>query len=154
MIFLAAEKTCSKCGTSKSLDQFHKDKSTKDGMQGYCITCQSLYHSQYRLENIVSQRLRNRVWIKNNPEKNTANATRYQKRKKANGGSHTEEQWQELKYQTGNKCMCCQASGDDKILQRDHVIPVSKGGTNNIDNIQVLCRECNCSKAQKEIDYR
>ena len=32
-------KTCSKCGVEKSLDSFHKNKSTFDGLNHYCKTC-------------------------------------------------------------------------------------------------------------------
>ena len=31
----------------------------------------------------------------------------------------------------------------------DHVIPLSKGGTHTWDNIQLLCRSCNCKKSNK-----
>lgn len=46
----------------------------------------------------------------------------------------------------------CQACGDkptkynDVVLEIDHIIPVSLGGTNNITNLQVLCKRCNESK--------
>jgi 5-methylcytosine-specific restriction endonuclease McrA len=36
--------------------------------------------------------------------------------------------------------LCC---GEAKPLTVDHVVPVSKGGSNDISNIQPLCLECN-----------
>jgi hypothetical protein len=33
-------KTCSKCGETKSLDQFGKNKRKRDGLQVYCKPCQ------------------------------------------------------------------------------------------------------------------
>jgi len=36
----------------------------------------------------------------------------------------------------------------------DHVLPVSKGGTSYISNIQPLCQPCNSGKKDKHIDYR
>lgn len=70
---------------------------------------------------------------------------------KINGGSHTESQWLALKYRYGYRCVKCQQL---KPLTKDHIIPISRGGTNNISNIQPLCRECNSSKGKKIIDYR
>jgi hypothetical protein len=41
--------------------------------------------------------------------------------------------------------MCCQCSSTDN-LEIDHIIPVSKGGTGEESNLQVLCRSCNRKK--------
>ncbi len=40
----------------------------------------------------------------------------------------------------GNKCVYC---GSTKNLQIDHVIPVASGGTNDVDNLRVLCKKHN-----------
>lgn len=44
----------------------------------------------------------------------------------------------------GFRCAICQSSDPD--LQIDHVIPVSKGGANDLDNLQLLCKSCNRQK--------
>ena len=38
------------------------------------------------------------------------------------------------------KCMFC--SSND-FLEIDHIVPLSKGGKNVIENLQILCRKCN-----------
>ena len=48
----------------------------------------------------------------------------------------------------GYRCQMCGASRDNGAeLELDHITPVAKGGTNDIDNLQTLCKECNRNKA-------
>jgi len=69
-------------------------------------------------------------------------------------GSFTPEQWKELKARYGNKCLSCGQKEGEITLSQDHVVPLIHGGSNNIDNIQPLCRSCNSKKNSKTIDYR
>lgn len=43
-------------------------------------------------------------------------------------------------------CGYCSTTGD---LQLDHKIPISKGGRNELNNLQILCAKCNLSKRAK-----
>ena len=43
----------------------------------------------------------------------------------------------------GGKCVQC---GGRESLEYDHIIPVSKGGSNTARNIELLCEKCNRSK--------
>jgi len=50
----------------------------------------------------------------------------------------------------GFKCCVCGAApaSDPKVkLHIDHIIPVSKGGTSDISNLQTLCSNCNLGKS-------
>jgi hypothetical protein len=72
-------------------------------------------------------------------------------RMKQNGGSHTKIEWMNLCRKYKYTCLAC---GERKPLTEDHIVPVSLGGTDDIDNIQPLCLECNSRKNAKYIDYR
>lgn len=67
---------------------------------------------------------------------------RYAREKNA-VGSHTLHEWQQLKAKYKNRCAFC---GEDKPLTKDHILPLSEGGSNYIQNIQPLCRNCNSKK--------
>lgn len=73
-------------------------------------------------------------------------------------GSHTEEQWQALLKICGHQCLCCKSKprriDRASILTKDHVIPIIRGGSNSIENLQPLCMTCNARKGTKAIDYR
>jgi 5-methylcytosine-specific restriction endonuclease McrA len=48
------------------------------------------------------------------------------------------------------KCMICgRTANDGIILHIDHIVPISKGGSEEIDNLQTLCNECNIGKLDK-----
>lgn len=66
-------------------------------------------------------------------------------------GSYTRQEWEALCAKYDNRCLCCK---QQKRLTIDHVIPLARGGSNSIDNLQPLCRLCNSRKWAKHIDYR
>lgn len=48
------------------------------------------------------------------------------------------------------KCVYCGLSAKDgAVLNVDHILPVSKGGSNDSSNLQTLCRACNSGKADR-----
>lgn len=68
-------------------------------------------------------------------------------------GSHTQGEWETLKKQYGYTCPSCHLKEPEIKLTEDHIIPLVKGGSDFIENIQPLCGSCNCKKHTKTIKY-
>ena len=82
-----------------------------------------------------------RSWIKN----------KRNRLKRSSEGSHSWEEWKELKKQHNYTCMMCGKKEPEIKLTIDHIVPLSEGGTNWISNIQPLCRSCNSKKWKRLI---
>ncbi len=48
-------------------------------------------------------------------------------------------------------CQICGATSKDGRLEVDHIVPVAKGGTNEPDNLWILCFDCNRGKRTKNL---
>ena len=51
------------------------------------------------------------------------------------------------------KCKGCRVEFELRNLTIDHVLPRSKGGQDNIENLQLLCGSCNSIKGDRSMDY-
>lgn len=47
---------------------------------------------------------------------------------------------------------CCYCGKSDVKLTIDHIVPISRGGTNSLNNIALACGHCNSSKGNKTLD--
>jgi len=74
--------------------------------------------------------------------------------KAQSSGSHTKDEWELLKKQFNFTCLGCLRSEPEISLTKDHVIPFSLMGSDDIENIQPLCMGCNIKKASKCTDFR
>jgi 5-methylcytosine-specific restriction endonuclease McrA len=112
----------------------------------------------YRQTNRERIRQNAKRWAQLNREHYRARTNAIHARRRARktqaGGSYTVHEWQTLKTQYNYTCLRCGRREPEIKLTADHIIPVSKGGTSNIDNIQPLCGPCNSGKKDRTIDYR
>lgn len=93
-------------------------------------------------------------WRRKNPERSHAyNRSAAHKRRKASAGQFfTAFEWLALLDWYGGRCVYC---GDDKLIEIDHRIPLTRGGSNLIENIVPACRRCNRRKNDKtEEEFR
>jgi hypothetical protein len=59
----------------------------------------------------------------------------------------------EVLKRAGGRCQLCHTN--ERPLHVDHIVPRSKGGTNDLVNLQALCDECNLGKSNKDAtDFR
>lgn len=91
-------------------------------------------------------------WSLNNRDKVTAKQARRRARVLNADGTYTADEFNALVRHYGPRCLCC---GKKRKLESDHVIALSNGGSNSIENIQPLCHPCNASKGNlRDTDYR
>jgi len=170
-------KTCGVCKQILPFDKFHKRSASLDGLCSKCKDCQSEYIKEYRQkngdslkekkriyakENIKKQRERWYNWYQKNREhwnaksaawwkdhserKNVHTRQRYVTKLNASG-HHTSEDIKAIKLKHNYRCNYC--GTDDSKGHIDHIIPLTKGGTNYGANLQLLCVSCNTSKGNK-----
>ena len=78
-----------------------------------------------------------------------SHATARNQRILKNGGSHTEKEWEALKENNKGLCSFCKRQEPEITLTKDHIVPLLLGGSDDIGNIQPLCRPCNSRKGHK-----
>lgn len=80
-----------------------------------------------------------------------AKAANSQAAKHGSEGRLTGEELEDLSVHQQGICLACK---EKKELTVDHAYPFCKGGSNKIENIQLLCNPCNMRKGAMSIDYR
>ena len=96
---------------------------------------------------------RKRRWYEGNQDRNRDYShKRRAKVRNVECGHFTDKEFDELCEATGNKCLCCGRT--DVQLTADHIIPLGPPHSDEISNIQPLCKSCNSRKGTKTIDYR
>jgi 5-methylcytosine-specific restriction endonuclease McrA len=113
---------------------------------------------QWRTDNhdteLAKERNRQRSFRKNSPERHRALKLKRRALKVAAQGHHTAEQLKDLYRKQHGNCAICLIKLNGKY-DADHIVALSRGGSNFISNIQLLCAPCNRSKRDKDpIEYR
>ena len=107
---------------------------------------------RYRQENREKLRKYAEDWIAKHPDRHQASRearnTRRRTRKKANGGHCTADDMIALRARHKGRCAGC--GKKSRSLEIDHIQPISRGGTSDPANLQLLCSHCNRTKHAKD----
>jgi len=109
------------------------------------------YKRLYLIKNNDKQKAKNKKFRILFPERYRAYANNYTLRKKNAMGNFSNNDIKNKLIKQNNKCYWCNCKLDNKY-QIDHIVPLSKGGTNYLENIAITCISCNASKSDKMPD--
>lgn len=93
----------------------------------------------------------NLSWARQNVEAFKAIQHRHRSSKRSASGSHTQIDLTKMLETQLGCCFYCEA-GIRHSYQIDHMVPLSRGGSNGIDNLCCTCRSCNTSKGAKTVE--
>lgn len=92
---------------------------------------------------------RTKAWRAANPNSVKMYDARRRARDSGANGSFKADDVKRLLEQQRAKCIYCGTDISDGLHTIEHVIPLSRGGSNSIENIALACRSCNARKGQK-----
>jgi 5-methylcytosine-specific restriction endonuclease McrA len=162
---------CKDCNKAKATEWYREnpDKGKDTRRHNYLQNKQRRKEKQreYRLANKAKLQAAKKAWCEANREKkreldltwqreNRQKVLVYRKvsehkrraQKLKSGGSYTACEINKLMHKQRARCACCKTS-IAAIYEIDHIMPLSKGGSNDIVNIQLLCPPCNRRKSAK-----
>ena len=104
---------------------------------------------EYTATHIEENRARAAAWYKENPERGKANAKVANHKRRAHvakvGGKFTKADIRNMYMSQGARCYYCSVS-IERVYHIEHMVPISRGGSNWIDNICLACVPCNRMK--------
>jgi 5-methylcytosine-specific restriction endonuclease McrA len=111
------------------------------------------YSRKYYAKNRLKANEATGRWRKRNPERSLQHVYLRLSRKNQVANTLTSEQWSAaLAYFNG----CCAYCGSQQsfwhVIEKEHFIPLTKGGGYTASNIIPSCRECNSSKNNRDAD--
>ncbi len=162
-------KRCSHCNKIKpaTTEFFARQKAVKAGLRSYCKACSAQNHQNYISQPGIKETIQKRgqiylgkpgvkerrqkwsqVWAATTKGRASRLIAKHTRRahKLAATGKHTlQEIEQQYKRQKG-KCYYCHKNVAWEEKHVEHVIPLSRGGSDDISNLVISCSFCNQSK--------
>ena len=111
------------------------------------------FANKWRKANPDKLRMQKRRAYARNPDKFLAKEHARRAKDPRTGLVFTKDDVRRIYAAQRGKCACCKTVLGD-IFERDHIVSISQGGTNDPSNIQLLCPPCNKRKSNKHpIDF-
>lgn len=168
-------KTCTKCGETKTLDEFYRLSSSRDGIRPDCKACGAATKRRYVANNRAAYSSRQQAWREANSdgldryarEWREANPDYYKEHRQVSphvgwkasylkrcrkfgiAGSTAPFTMPDVIARYGDSCFYCEDGAFDHL---DHFIPVKAGGPHTLDNVRPACVACNLSKSDLDPD--
>jgi len=170
------QKRCIKCGQSRLLPEFYKDRKMRGGYRSECKDCHKSYCKNYvekntekirkylknyNKENFEYKREYDRRWRQENRERYCETKRKYRQQnpewhKIISSNKDARRRARKKNngtFKVSNKDTRklyqknCVFCGTHENIVIDHVIPIAKGGVHGIGNLQPLCHSCNSRKS-------
>ena len=165
-------KKCNKCGETKELGDYKKDRRLSDGRTNTCKVCYNAYSRSPRFA--AANKERCDKWVKENPKRsreikqkyadenketiyawkrkyykeNPDKARKFRSKRRAlvKGAETNHISDEEISTLYSSPCFYC---GDTDNITMEHLVPLSRGGRHSIGNLAPMCESCNKSKQDK-----
>lgn len=108
----------------------------------------ALYYEANR-EKIIKK---NSEYQKRNLDKARVRNQNRRSKRVGGDGKHTLDEIEFIMELQDHKCASCGVALDDSNKHLDHILPLALGGSNEIKNLQWLCKFCNISKSASHPD--
>lgn len=153
---LDGKRVCAKCHHVRHLTEFSTSQPHRQGkINKICDRCLTrMYENPKRKESGFG----GNFWRRKAYTVNTVGRARLAKLKgvKTSSIRMTDLEWEckpqdlaKLFEKQNGKCFYCKCKLKHDWLQVDHVVPLSRGGKNTLDNIVLTCKDCNNLKNTK-----
>lgn len=104
---------------------------------------EAVLRRRWYVANAERERKNTRLWSEANPEKRCDYTRKRRALEVSAAGAFTPAEFSALCDALDHRCFYC---GEAKPLHADHNIPLTRGGSNDLDNILPACKSCNSRK--------
>ena len=125
-------KTCTKCGETKPLDDFHRDKTRAGGRKPYCKECVQEYARRHYEENRDKERERNRRYREENRDKVRERHRRYREENRDKVLEYGLRYYEENRDKERERKHCYREENRDILNQGSKIRHAQKTRTSNL----------------------